>query len=228
MIFKRLLLSFLFLFCIYPSLIAQDVEVTPLDSLINVPEKPLSISGFTVPLIFGGGMGSQNNPVLTTPKGDEATISAGGGLFFGSGIYYTTERNITVGASVQYLTSELTPVTKNGSASFKRVAFLPEIKLPIKIKDNSFINYGGGVGLYMNGKLVVDSNDDTQNSINTVYENTSGLHFILEYEENYPTGLLTAGVKYYNVEYEQASGDTLFPRLDGSGVDFYLSYVFKL
>lgn len=185
-------------------------------------------SGFGATLTAGFGLGVENKEIFETEDGDESTLSAGGGLFIGTGLYYITEKNIKFGSTFYYQASELRPPLENASSSFKRLVITPEIKFPIELVINRNLNIGGGYGFYLNGKMNIDATEIAGFSTNTEYENTGGLHLLFEYEEHYERGFLTAGIKYYNVEYEYKSGAPIFESLNGSGFDFYFSYTLRI
>jgi len=185
-------------------------------------------SGLSISITTGFGLGVENKEIFITEDGDESTLSAGGGLFIGTGLYYTTEKNIKLGTTFYYQASELRPPLENASSSFKRFIITPEVKFPIELQPNRYLNFGGGFGFYLNGKMNIDADEIEGFSTNTKYKNTGGIHLLVEYEEHYKIGYLTAGLKYYNVEYEYKSGVPVFETLNGSGFDLYFSYTLRL
>lgn len=194
----------------------------------TVDEKLTNKSVLAIPISFGFGLGMRNHELFVTTEGDEVNLSAGGGLFIGSGLYAVTPKNIKIGTSFFYQVSNLRPVLENASASFKRIVITPEVKFPIFLKKDKYLNIGGGLSFYLNGKLKVDASETDGVKFASKYKNTSGIHFLVDYEEIMPKGLINIGLKYYSTKYTIESGDFLFPELKGSGIDLYISYAFML
>ncbi len=213
---QYLFLFFYFALFIAPDLVAQN----------NDTPEPVSYlkSGFSAPITFGFGLGVKNEAIFETTENDDSKLSFGGGLFIGTGLYYTTQKNIKFGSSFYYQASELRPVLENASSSFKRFVITPEVKFPIKLKTNTYLNFGGGYGFYLNGKMNIDADEIAGFTANAKYEHTGGIHVLAEYEEHFQRSFLTFGLKYYNVNYEYKSGDLIFGKFNGSGFDLYMSY----
>ena len=181
--------------------------------------------GFSIPLSFGVGA-----PIHKTTLGgnDEVSVSSGGGLLIGTGLFYNTLKNLKLGGTLRYHATEVKQVDEQGSSSFSRFVISPIVKVPVQLNPNSFINFGGGYGFFLNGKMELDAAGPSKITGKTNYEDETGLHFLTEYEENFHSGYISIGIKYYNVKYSYRSGDNFLPQMNGSGLDFYINYSFRI
>ncbi len=181
--------------------------------------------GLSIPISFGVGA-----PIhKSTIGGDDGiSVSSGGGLLIGSGLFYNTSNNFKLGGTLRYHATEVKQVEQLGSSSFSRFVVSPVVKMPVKLNDNSFINIGGGYGFFLNGKMKLDAAGPTKVSGKANYEDESGLHLLTEYEENFQSGYISIGIKYYNVKYKYRDGDYFIPDMNGSGLDFYINYSFRI
>ncbi len=181
--------------------------------------------GLSIPLSFGVGAPIQKS---TIGGEDGISVSSGGGLLIGSGLFYNTSNNFKFGGTLRYHATEVKQVDQLGSSSFSRFVISPVVKVPLKLNTNSFLNIGGGYGFFLNGKMKLDAAGPSKVSGKANYEDESGLHFLTEYEESFETGYISIGIKYYNVKYKYRDGDYLIPTMNGSGLDFYINYSFRI
>jgi len=181
--------------------------------------------GLSLPVVFGGGTSISRTVII---EDHDLEVAAGGGLLFGAGIFYAFPNNLKFGGTFQYQTSEVKQTDQKGSATFKRYILAPELKIPIKLKKNSFLNIGGGYGFYLNGSL--DVNDAGPSKINgkSNYEDENGIHLLTEFEEHFAAGYFSIGLKYYNVNYSFKNGDFNLNNLEGMGLDLYVTYSFRI
>ena len=181
--------------------------------------------GLSLPVVFGGGTSISKTVVIDD---NDLEVAAGGGLLFGAGIFYALPNNFKFGGIFQYQTSEVKQIDQKGSVTFKRYVIAPEMKIPIKLNKNSFLNIGGGYGFYLNGNL--DFADAGPSKINgsSFYNDENGIHLLTEFEENFATGYFSIGLKYYNINYSFKNGDFNFNNLEGMGLDLYVTYSFRI
>ena len=92
---KTLLLLFISILLLSTGSIAQTDS-----TLVTIPNYVKS--GFGATLTAGFGLGVENKEIFETEDGDESTLSAGGGFFIGTGLYYITEKNIKFGSTFYY------------------------------------------------------------------------------------------------------------------------------
>ncbi len=181
--------------------------------------------GLSIPLSFGVGA-----PIQKSTIGGEngVSVSSGGGLLIGSGLFYNTSKNLKFGGTLRYHATEVKQVDQQGSSSFSRFVISPVVKVPVKLTTNSFVNIGGGYGFFLNGKMELDAAGPSKVTGKANYEDETGLHFLTEYEESFESGYISIGIKYYNVKYKYRDGDYLIPSMNGSGLDFYINYSFRI
>ncbi len=186
---------------------------------------PKESNGISIPFVFGGG-----TPFTQTLNinNEDLSVSAGGGLSFGTGLYYALANNIKFGGTFHYQASEVKNGNNTGSVSFKRLILTPEMKFPIKLNDNSYLNIGGGYGFYFNGELQIKEAGVSKISGQANYNPENGVHLLTEYEEKFNDGSLSIGMKYYNVKYSQKTGDFNLNELFGNGLDLYITYSLQL
>lgn len=189
------------------------------------PPKDSTTYGLSIPFVFGGG-----TPFTQTRsvEDEDLSVAAGGGLSFGTGLFYALPNNLKFGGTFHYQASEIKRGNDSGSISFKRLVLTPEMKIPIKLKSNSFVNIGGGYGFYLNGELNIKDAGESKISGQANYKDENGLHVLTEYEEKFSEGSLSIGMKYYNVKYSMKTGDFNLNNLFGNGLDLYVTYSLKL
>jgi hypothetical protein len=101
-------------------------------------------------LTFGGGGGFSDIHMGKTDKGDNLTLSTGGGVAIGAEYGHEFYKYFDLSLNWFYQHSSLTPSVNNGDASFDRMCILitPALIIPIKGGDYYRFRLGAGIGLY--------------------------------------------------------------------------------
>ncbi len=188
------------------------------------------------------GTGSEKFDFGTTSSGDNFGISGGGGigvyLNFGSHL----DSNFDIEATMGYQKSDFRPAISNGDGEFTRTYLLTSVKYRIPFSEDKQIKIGCGIGYYFSGSMETDTTQMTNGKeLSISYDNSIGMHFTFEYEFFFTRSeSITLGLKYYDVRYKANSvyvKGALNPltglnndlrNLDGSGIDFVVTYNFFL
>jgi len=182
------------------------------------------------------GAGFQSIPWFIDENGDNVNLSTGGGFGIGAEYGHIMGKNFDISISAFFQNSFLTPSLKNADANFSRLGVLatPSLVIPIKSHENMRFRLGGGPGLYLNGKMIVDGKKIDGTYLTIKYHPTIGYHAQFLFETNYSDRFsFNMGLKYYYVTYSYQSvnypytitGDKV-AKPNGSGIDFVMGLSF--
>jgi hypothetical protein len=185
-------------------------------------------------LFMGGGGGFYSIPLFIDDKGNEVTLSAGGGFAFGAEYGYEVSKFFDVSANCYYQSSSLSEILKNASASFNRMGFTvtPALVIPIKTGEHVRFRLGAGLGLYSYGTMNIDASKISGIKYKYKYGTALGYHGSLIFESNVSDrSSFSLELKYYDIQYEYTSNGSSHsspdPQInlpDGSGIDFLMGY----
>lgn len=207
-------------------------------NLIPLQYAPISLirPQSRIGLFMGGGGGFEEIPMYIDNKGNEVTLSAGGGFAFGAEYGYEASKFFDISANCFYQCSSLSEVLKNANASFERMGLTvtPALIIPIKSGERFRFRIGAGLGMYNYGTMKVDDSKISGIKYTFKYVPAFGYHgsFIFETSMS-DRSSFTLGLKYYEVQYEytaegssHTSNDPQINLPDGSGFDFLMGYCF--
>ncbi|RLA09084.1 MAG: hypothetical protein DRQ51_00425 [Gammaproteobacteria bacterium] len=203
---------------------------------------------FSAGVIIAAGSGLKTHKVETRGSHADYQISAGGGLGFGIRGSYGLSKMIDLDTSFVSQESKMehyggtSLYASTGSGSFKRQVFLFTGKYKMPLSYNKVMKFGGGLGMYMNGKLSMSESstnfkkgDLAYNKLDVEYKDAIGYHLTGEYEHIFKPNLSwIVGAKLYFVDYEPDNikvekvdyvvDDT--KTFDGSGFDIIAGFNF--
>ena len=186
--------------------------------------------GLVAEIGFSAGRGFEQLVVFQTTQGEDATVSAGGGVGIQGGLAYFTPVGLQIAGVIGYSYTQLSPVLENADAGFRRLIVTPEIRYPIMIKPGHFIAIGAGYGLYALGRLKIDAQELIGLQTEDYYLPTTGFHMIAEYQGPISTkGAAAFGLKYYTAQYQSdytlvngVNVGNLGDNMNGSAIELYL------
>jgi hypothetical protein len=207
--------------------------------LLQQAPEPISLKPKTSRLgvFMGGGIGFEKQPWFIDDKGNEVTLSTGGGYFLGGEYGYRFSKNFELTFSAAFEGSTLSRELSNADGSFNRIAANLTPALIIPIKGGSIINLrlGAGLGFYSSGTMKIDGSQIVPGQkFSLHYNNATGFHGLFALNAKFAErASMEFGLKYVNVRYKFKSMDPMGtvtdPDLldpDGSGIFFYLGYYF--
>jgi len=187
-------------------------------------------------LFIGGGAGFETIPMGYTEKGDELTLSTGGGFSIGAEYGYELNKNFDLSVNWFYQGSTLSQRISNGDASYNRMGIIvtPAVIIPVKGGDYFRFKLGGGLGYYGLGTMTVNGSDSGGQDFTLKYEPAIGFHLSLIFESYFSEkGSFTLGLKYSKIQYNYTktgstatSNDPKILNPDGSGIDFVMGYYY--
>lgn len=188
--------------------------------------------GLMAEISINAGRGFEEIVLFKTTEGDDATISAGGGVGIQVGVAYFTPIKLQVAAHLGYGFSELSPVLNNVDVSFNRITFTPEVRYPITITPGNFITVGAGYGLYTSGKLQVDADELVGLKTDHLYAPATGVHLSLTYQiAMADKAALELGAKVYFLNYVAQQSyingtevTSFGPNLNGDGFELFIRF----
>jgi hypothetical protein len=197
------------------------------------------------------GIGFEKFDMFETTTNEIVTLSPGGGIGGKLSAGYCITPVINLNAEIGFKESTLSEDLENADGGFSRSVLLGTLRYKIPINPQSSINIGGGVGYYMGGKLNVDASEIGGGHNKYKYDNATGFHAIIEYEQFLPSVKLFSalvswgiGIKYYSVSYKLSSLTSdgvsiplsLLPQevmdelseINGSGIDFVFLFIMHI
>jgi hypothetical protein len=224
----------------YGQVVEDNPDVVSKSASLYKAEK---IRNFRISFVTIGGFGFDRIPVGVTDKGDEITISAGGGLGLGFEAGYTFNGLFELSAAYVYKVTDLSMVVENASGSFEHGYFMLTGKFIARIKAKSSVNYGGGLGLLNAGSMDLDfSQVDGGERFVFKYNTTVGYHVLAEFQHRFTQkwsiigGFTVYGGNYNHMKSFTYGSDSVpvdlapsdFQNLKGSGLDIYAKISFHL
>ncbi len=190
-------------------------------------------------LNFGFGPGFSNIAMFSTSNGTESKISFGGGMRWGLKYGYEMDKQFDISFEFNQQSSSLIPYLDNATVTFFRnfITFTPAFIISIKGGDKNRVKLGAGIDYYWGNELAISS-EKIQNGFKEVfkYENKTGFHGSLNWEQNLNDNLITSiEVKYYVVDhnfkttngnhYPMQTSPFYMPK--GDGLDFIFGFYYN-
>lgn len=217
----------------------------PVDSVNAIPLieggmlKPISITNIDttsnnsrITINMCAGVGFQSIPWFIDENGDNVNLSTGGGYGIGVEGGHLIGKNFDISIAAIFQNSFLVPSLKNADANFRRFIMLatPALVIPVKGKESMRFRLGGGPGIYLGGKMIVDGKKIDGTYLNIKYNTAAGFHAQFLFETSYSDRFsFNIGLKYYHVAYSYQSVNYPYTitgekvtKPDGSGIDFVM------
>jgi hypothetical protein len=209
------------------------------NKLLQQAPEPISLNpkSSRIGIFMGGGFGFEKQPWFIDTKGNEITLSTGGGYSIGAEYAYRFSRNFELSFAAAFEGSTLSKELSNADGSYNRMAATLTPALIIPIKGGSILNLrlGAGLGHYSSGTMKIDGSQIVPGQkFSLHYNNATGFHGLFAFNAKFAErASMEFGLKYVNVKYKFKSMDPMGtvtdPDLldpDGSGIFFYLGYYF--
>ncbi len=188
---------------------------------------PRAARRFSVSVISGAGF--TDKPIVYLNNGDEATISAGGGVGIGLKYGYEINRFFDLSFEYNYHYSMLMPNVKNANVSFSNssIAITPSLIIPYADGDVTRFRLGAGIDKYFGENLNLKTSQlagGLDHKFN--YTSNIGTHINFVYETNLTkTWSMNLELIYHNINFDFKPSvpgeqvDPNFNKMDGSGID---------
>jgi hypothetical protein len=183
------------------------------------------------------GVGFSDYDAYKTTTGTNVYISPGGGVAYGLRLGYTFNTNYDITCGLSYQTSDLSQVLENAYGNFQRLILGAAAEGLFPLGKRHFFGLGAGVNSYTHNLLKFDSRKMNNELLRLEYKDAVGYQLSAEWRMIVRRFLISAGLKYYNVDYHldqvtlnglpavliPGSGED-YSNLDGSGIDLEFGF----